>query len=110
MIFRLSFDQKIPSHLFYFSFVLPIFKHHCFMKKLLFLFVSFLWLATASAQTFKPENPVPTDPLVRTGTLPNGLKYYIRKNAKPEHRAELRLVVNAGSMLETDNQQGLAHF
>jgi zinc protease len=38
------------------------------------------------------------------------MTYYIRKNAKPEHRAELRLVVNAGSILETENQQGLAHM
>ena len=42
--------------------------------------------------------------------LPNGLHYYVRKNGKPEHRAELRLVVNAGSILEDDDQQGLAHF
>jgi zinc protease len=44
------------------------------------------------------------------GVLPNGLHYYIRKNSAPEKRAELRLVVNAGSVLETDDQLGLAHF
>jgi zinc protease len=54
--------------------------------------------------------PLPTDPKVRVGTLPNGIRYYIRQNAKPEKRAELRLVVNAGSVLENDNQLGLAHF
>ena len=54
--------------------------------------------------------PLPTDPKVRIGTLPNGIRYYIRQNAKPEKRAELRLVVNAGSILENDNQLGLAHF
>src|SRR3954468_12289166 len=54
--------------------------------------------------------PLPVDPKVRIGTLPNGIHYYIRKNAKPEKRAELRLVVNAGSVLETDGQLGLAHF
>src|SRR4051794_25633568 len=48
--------------------------------------------------------PLPTDPKVRIGTLPNGIRYYIRQNAKPEKRAELRLVVNAGSVLENDNQ------
>ena len=53
---------------------------------------------------------LPVDPDVKTGTLKNGLKYYIRKNALPEKRAELRLVVNAGSLLEEDDQQGLAHF
>ena len=53
---------------------------------------------------------LPRDPHVIVGTLPNGLRYYIRKNAKPEKRAELRLVVNAGSVLEDDDQRGLAHF
>jgi zinc protease len=59
---------------------------------------------TASAVT------LPRDPHVIIGTLPNGLRYYIRRNAKPEKRAELRLVVNAGSILEDDDQRGLAHF
>ena len=51
-----------------------------------------------------------TDPALRLGTLPNGLRYYIRTNRQPEQRAELRLVVNAGSVLEDDDQRGLAHF
>ncbi|MCX5754792.1 MAG: insulinase family protein [Gemmatimonadetes bacterium] len=50
------------------------------------------------------------DPAVRTGTLPNGLRYFVRKNARPEKRAELRLAINAGSILENDDQRGLAHF
>jgi zinc protease len=54
--------------------------------------------------------PLPVDPDVRTGTLPNGLRFYIRENGRPEKRAELRLVVNAGSILEDDDQLGLAHF
>ena len=53
---------------------------------------------------------LPTDPKVRIGTLPNGVRYYIRQNSRPEKRAELRLVVNAGSVLETPQQLGLAHF
>ena len=53
---------------------------------------------------------LPRDPHVIVGTLPNGLRYYIRRNAKPEKRAELRLVVNAGSILEDEDQRGLAHF
>ena len=44
------------------------------------------------------------------GQLDNGLRYVIRKNQKPENRVELRLVVDAGSVLEDENQQGLAHF
>ncbi|HEU6450920.1 MAG TPA: pitrilysin family protein, partial [Gemmatimonadaceae bacterium] len=50
------------------------------------------------------------DPALRTGTLANGLRYYVRANASPRGRAELRLVVNAGSILEEDDQRGMAHF
>ena len=53
---------------------------------------------------------MPVDPEVVVGTLPNGLRYYVRANGKPARRAELRLVVKAGSVLEDDDQQGLAHF
>jgi len=55
-------------------------------------------------------DPIPVSPDIKTGTLPNGLRYYIKKNTKPEKKMELRLAVNAGSILEEDNQQGLAHF
>src|SRR5687768_77781 len=54
--------------------------------------------------------PVPVDPRITVGTLPNGLRYYIRHNTKPAGRAELRLAVNAGSVLEDDDQRGLAHI
>ncbi len=53
---------------------------------------------------------LPVNPDVKTGILKNGLKYYIKYNRKPEKKVELRLAVNAGSILENDNQQGLAHF
>lgn len=56
------------------------------------------------------ETKIPIDPNVKIGKLPNGLTYYIRNNGKPENKVELRLVVNAGSILENDNQVGLAHF
>ena len=56
------------------------------------------------------RTPIPTDPAVRVGRLPNGLRYYVRRNARPEKRVELRLVVNAGSVLEDEDQRGLAHF
>src|SRR6476661_2647265 len=52
---------------------------------------------------------MPFDPAVRTGTLPNGLKYYVRKNARPANRVLLRLAVKTGSLDEADDQQGLAH-
>lgn len=58
----------------------------------------------------EPSAALPLDPAVRTGTLENGLRYYVRRNARPAGRAELRLVVDAGSVLETDAQLGLAHF
>ncbi len=54
--------------------------------------------------------PLPNDTAVRTGVLPNGLTYYIRKNAEPRQQAYLMLVNKIGSLVETDNQRGLAHF
>jgi zinc protease len=50
------------------------------------------------------------DPALTEGTLPNGLRYYLRNNSTPAKQVELRLVVNAGSMQEDDDQQGFAHF
>ena len=68
--------------------------------------------ATRSARTAASDTaaPLPVDPKVVTGRLPNGLRYYIRQNSRPEKRAELRLAVNAGSVLEGNDQRGLAHF
>src|SRR5215510_7157972 len=63
--------------------------------------------APASAEL---AQKLPVDPEVTTGVFPNGLRYYVRKNGLPEKRAELRLVVNVGSLVEEDDQQGLAHF
>ena len=56
------------------------------------------------------DKPIPPDPTIITGKLDNGLTYYIKQNKKPEKRMEMRLAINAGSICETDNQQGLAHF
>src|SRR3954462_7797600 len=66
--------------------------------------------SAASVAQYSLEQPMPADPDALIGALPNGLRYYVRANAKPAHRAELRLVVKAGSVLEDDDQQGLAHF
>ena len=72
--------------------------------------------ACATAQRVEPPQvvpkpaPLPIDPAVRSGKLENGLRYVIRENKRPENRAELRLVVDAGSILEDDDQRGLAHF
>ena len=53
---------------------------------------------------------IPNDPDVRIGKLKNGLTYYIKQNSKPEDKIEFRLAINAGSILENEDQQGLAHF
>jgi zinc protease len=73
----------------------------------LFLILCFAFTVTAQVNL---NAPIPVDPNVRIGKLENGLTYYIRKNAKPEKKIELRLAVNAGSILEREDQQGLAHF
>lgn len=81
------------------------------MKRLINLFLSLIFLSTGAwAQENGLNDLIPTDPNVKIGVLPNGLKYYIRYNQKPENKVELRLAVNAGSVLEDDDQQGLAHF
>lgn len=56
------------------------------------------------------NTPLPLDPSVRTGKLANGFTYYIRRNTEPKDRATLYLANKVGSVLENDNQQGLAHF
>jgi zinc protease len=61
-------------------------------------------------EMFHPDQVLTPDPKILIGKLDNGLTYYIRENKRPEKRAELRLVVKAGSILEDDDQQGLAHF
>src|SRR5262245_1005721 len=64
----------------------------------------------ASVAKYALSADMPVDPEVLIGALPNGLRFYIRPNPKPARQAELRLVVKAGSVLEDDDQRGLAHF
>jgi zinc protease len=73
------------------------------------------WLVCAmchvgQAQIYQPGQPVPFDSNVVRGILPNGMRYYIRSNKKPEKRAEFYIVHNVGAILEEDNQNGLAHY
>jgi zinc protease len=56
------------------------------------------------------DRTLPVDAAVKTGRLANGIRYYIRQNARPEKRVSMRLAVDAGSIQEEDNQRGLAHF
>lgn len=81
----------------------------------LFLLISIAYPANAiqkKAPQSKPakEAGLPVDPKVKIGKLPNGFTYYIRKNAEPKNRVVMYLVNKVGSILETDEQQGLAHF
>jgi zinc protease len=64
----------------------------------------------ASVARYALTQQMPVDPEAAVGTLPNGMRYYVRPNGKPAKRAELRLVVKAGSVLEDEDQRGLAHF
>ncbi len=65
--------------------------------------------AAIAALAQQPGAALPFDTNVRVGRLANGMRYFIRENARPEKRVELRLVVNVGSVLEDDDQRGLAH-
>lgn len=69
-----------------------------------------LFLSLVVSAQIKTTDPLPIAPEIKTGKLSNGLTYYIRKNARPEKKVELRLVVKVGSIVEDDDQQGLAHF
>jgi zinc protease len=64
----------------------------------------------ASVAAYPLSVDMPVDPEVLVGGLPNGLRFYIRPNPRPAGQIELRLVVKAGSVLEDDDQRGLAHF
>jgi zinc protease len=66
--------------------------------------------SAASVASYALADQMPVDPEVLVGALPNGLRFYVRPNGKPARQAELRLVVKAGSVLEDDDQRGLAHF
>ena len=67
--------------------------------------------ATASAPAWPQlKSDIPMDPALKFGTLPNGMRYVIMKNATPKGEASIRLRIAAGSLHETEAQRGLAHF
>lgn len=77
------------------------------------LFVLFWVLSVAfcfGQPKYNLTDLLPTDPKVSKGVLANGMTYYVRSNSTPKNRADLYLVVRAGSIEEDDNQLGLAHF
>ncbi len=83
---------------------------HLLRLALLANLVFFISVASAQQSVIDLSTRIAVDPSVKMGKLDNGLVYYIKQNKKPEKRVELRLVVNAGSILENDDQLGLAHF
>lgn len=76
----------------------------------LLLLLAIITTGPSIAQTSDLGSTLPVDPKVKIGKLDNGLTFYIRQNKKPEQKVELRLVLNAGSINEDDDQQGLAHM
>jgi zinc protease len=79
------------------------------LTTLLLLIVGILIPVTITAQA-ELNSPAPIDPDIRIGRLNNGLTYFIRKNKEPEKRASFYFIQNVGAILETDEQNGLAHF
>lgn len=77
-----------------------------FIKVLALAAVAFVGAFQAKAQ----QMPLPVDQEVRIGKLPNGLTYYIRHNEKPKGQADFYIAQKVGSILENDDQRGLAHF
>ncbi|MEY4426355.1 MAG: hypothetical protein RL535_653 [Pseudomonadota bacterium] len=80
------------------------------IKRIISLVLLITCISIAATAQIKLDDPLPIDPKVKVGQLANGLTYYVAQNAKPEKRVLLQLVVKAGSSLEDDDQQGLAHF
>lgn len=81
-----------------------------FKISILLFFISSFSFGQKKEATTDLNEKIPIDSSVKIGKLENGLTYYVRHNPKSKNKAELRLVINAGSILETDEQQGLAHF
>lgn len=66
--------------------------------------------ATASASGWMRGEGLRADPELKLGTLPNGLRYVIRRNKTPPGEASVRLRIETGSLIEADDQRGIAHF
>ncbi len=81
------------------------------MNRILLILISLLCLSAGKAQDMSQlMQPLPLDPETRHGTLPNGLTYYIRHNERPQGQANFYIAQKVGSVLEEDDQRGLAHF
>ncbi len=81
------------------------------MKKKMILLLTAVWMvATSLVAQEQQMPPIPMDPAVKVGVLPNGLTYYIRHNEWPEKRVNFYIAQKVGSVQEEENQRGLAHF
>lgn len=80
------------------------------MKIFILSFILLVVLRVSAQNTLQLQDPLPVDPILSTGILENGMTYYVRSNSTPQNRADMFLVVRAGSVDEDDDQQGLAHF
>lgn len=77
------------------------------MKRLLSVLCA---LTMAFAATAQQMPSIPVDQNVRIGRLENGLTYYVRHNEEPAGQANFYIAQKVGSILEEENQRGLAHF
>ena len=84
------------------------------MKKIILLvacaFMALCAKAQDEAAMQQAMQQLPLDPQTKVGTLPNGLTYYIRHNEYPKNQANFYIAQKVGSVLEEDDQRGLAHF
>jgi len=87
----------------------PMSHYRTTLPVVLLLFVAGMIPASAQPAT-SSDSTLGLAPEVRTGTLDNGLDYFIRQNDRPENRAVMRLIVNVGSIEERPGEKGLAHF
>ena len=74
------------------------------------LLVALLFSVSCASTKVSDSQSLPTDPAVLSGKLENGMSYFIQRNTEPANRVMLRLVIQAGSNMEEDDQQGVAHL
>ena len=80
------------------------------MKRLFTSVIALLVAMVVTAQPAQQIPVIPADKAVRVGTLPNGMKYYLRHNDKQKNLADFYISHDVGAIQEDDDQQGLAHF
>lgn len=84
--------------------------HSSTLQAKFFLACGLLLCSLFAVASVDVNSPLPVDPSVKVAQLKNGFTYYLKKNDHPKQKVELRLLVKFGSINETDEQQGAAHF